>query len=173
MAPYTKQEAPFIQGRDPSTSREAAESMTPEKKAIQYAKLLKALRVAGPLGGTREELEHQTGILGNSIRPRLVELQDKGLVMQTTRRRKTLKGKDAFVLVAVECALVDDEVQPKRQTAWRGFQRLAPQILGAVEVITELWEAQPVEGRDPQKREKLLWLLTWLEGLVQGDECEK
>ena len=54
-----------------------------------------------PDGMTAEELETATGLSGNSVRPRLVELAEVNLVTRTERTRKTRQGRDAFVYVAV------------------------------------------------------------------------
>ena len=56
---------------------------------------------ASAYGLTAQEIEDRTGIAGNTVRPRLVELRDAGLIVEGPRFRKTRSGRWAVVWVAV------------------------------------------------------------------------
>lgn len=63
-------------------------------------RILAALDAAGPAGLTREEVESETGISGNSVRPRLRKLIDDGFVaVDPARTRATRSNRRAEVLV--------------------------------------------------------------------------
>jgi len=51
-------------------------------------------------GITRDELEAVSGLTGNTIRPRVRELEEEGFIEETDRTRKTRSGSMATVLVA-------------------------------------------------------------------------
>jgi hypothetical protein len=55
----------------------------------------------GERGATREEVEQATGFVGNTVRPRIVELTEAHLVREAGRTRPTTAGREAAVLVAV------------------------------------------------------------------------
>lgn len=50
-----------------------------------------------PNGATAQEIEAGTGIAGNTVRPRLVELREGGSVRDSGRTRKTASGRSAVV----------------------------------------------------------------------------
>ena len=89
LAPYS----------DPDTSRDAAKSIEPHLFRLQ-TKVLIELNWAWDryrMGLTAEQIEMQTGLSGNTVRPRLVELRRKGLVVKTDERRATMSGRKAAV----------------------------------------------------------------------------
>jgi hypothetical protein len=83
------------------TSVAAAAKIAGDPARRQRALILDWLRREGGLGMTRQEIEHATFLPGDSVRPRVLELIEAGLVRETDRTRKTTKGRDAAVLVAV------------------------------------------------------------------------
>jgi len=46
---------------------------------------------------TAEQVAIDTGYSGNTIRPRLRELEDRGLIRRSTKTRRTLSGRRAAV----------------------------------------------------------------------------
>lgn len=81
------------------TSDAAARAIEPKRPRLWWT-IFRALQ-NNPAGLTAEELEGVTGMAGNTIRPRLVELCETQLVTKTERTRKTRRGHDAVVYVAV------------------------------------------------------------------------
>lgn len=83
-----------------ATSRKAAESMK-HRRETQQERIVEFLRARGPRGATREELEINLKINGNSLRPRMKELEQQGVVKNSGNKRPTLSGRDAEVFVYV------------------------------------------------------------------------
>ena len=80
-----------------NTSYAAAVSVrrsAPAQREAVYA----ALYASGPL--TAEQLADHTGLSGDSIRPRLVELRREERVVDTGQRRRTRAGRFAVVWAA-------------------------------------------------------------------------
>ena len=77
---------------DEGTSREAAKRIVPHKSRLQ-AMVLEAMHG----GATAQEIEERTGLAGNTVRPRLVELRLRGLVEDSGERRETQAGRLAVV----------------------------------------------------------------------------
>jgi len=50
---------------------------------------------------TAEQIAIDTGLSGNTVRPRLIELRAQGLVRKTGKFRRTLSGRSAAVYEAV------------------------------------------------------------------------
>jgi predicted ArsR family transcriptional regulator len=50
---------------------------------------------------TAEQIAIDTGLSGNCVRPRLLELEELGLVRRSNARRRTLSGSTATVWEAV------------------------------------------------------------------------
>lgn len=57
---------------------------------------------SGVDGATLDELEQIMGVPGNTLRPRRVELHEKGFVIDSGKRRPTRTGKDAIVWIVPE-----------------------------------------------------------------------
>lgn len=89
-------------GRPPTngtpTSNDAADAIQSLTGRLRWL-VLDALRERGAEGATAEELEHATGLSGSTVRPRLIELRRKGLVMDSTRTRPTASGRRAVVWI--------------------------------------------------------------------------
>ena len=84
------------------TSRAAAEEIRPASETLRQT-VLEAICLRERYGATREELEAMTGLNGNTIRPRVAELLEQGLVvLPEGRTRKTKAGRQAAVLVGRE-----------------------------------------------------------------------
>lgn len=75
------------------TSDEAARKVEPKRTKYQQM-VLDALRIAD---ATADELETRTGLRGNTVRPRLVELVEANVIRRTDRKRPTRTGSPAFV----------------------------------------------------------------------------
>ena len=82
-----------------ATSRAAAESMEPHVNRLQK-KVLDALRLSRH-GESDESLGQITGLPQSTLRPRRVELVNKGLIKDSGETRKTLSGRSATVWIAI------------------------------------------------------------------------
>lgn len=82
------------------TSRGAARAIRHRAQTIRL-KIYDLLVSRGANGATREEVEQATGFVGNTVRPRIVELVEAHLVQESGRTRPTVAGRAASVLVAV------------------------------------------------------------------------
>ncbi len=69
-------------------------------EGTMLAMVYTAIYVSGKEGLTREEITEETGIGGDTVRPRVVTLVTHGMVREDGVR-KTRAGRDAAVLVAV------------------------------------------------------------------------
>lgn len=78
------------------TSKAAARSIAPRMNPTRM-KILGALLRSGPHGLTAQEIEQHTGMTGNSIRPRLVEMATLTWVSRGPEVRATKSGRDAAV----------------------------------------------------------------------------
>ena len=76
------------------TSRAAAESMK-EAAVTQRQRVLAYLQQHG--GHTDEEMQYALDMLGSTQRPRRLELQRAGLVVDSGAKRKTMSGRLATV----------------------------------------------------------------------------
>jgi len=85
--------------RHSATSVEAAQAIEPRAATLRR-RVLDYLRECGDRGATRQEVEAALGMSGNTVRPRVCELMEMGLVQETTETRLTPSGRRAFVLVA-------------------------------------------------------------------------
>ena len=85
--------------RHSQTSREAAETIEP-KAATLRRMVLDFIRGQGEHGATRQEIEAGLVMSGNTVRPRVCELMEMGLVVETDITRNTPSGRRAFVLRA-------------------------------------------------------------------------
>lgn len=81
-----------------ATSREAAIEIYPKAGTLR-ASVYEALAQAGDAGLTDEQIGQQIRMGGNTVRPRRVELVEKGLVRDSGRRRETGSGRKAVVWV--------------------------------------------------------------------------
>jgi len=81
------------------TSIAAADSQSPKKAAIDRERILMFVHESG--GATRDEIEVGTGIIGNTVRPRVHELiAQQFRLVEVNRVRPTRTGRDAFVLMS-------------------------------------------------------------------------
>ncbi len=76
------------------TSAAAAEAIEPHANRLR-AVVLAALQESGPM--TSQEIEDRTGLEGNTVRPRLVELREMGRVRDSGLTRPTRSGRDATI----------------------------------------------------------------------------
>jgi hypothetical protein len=67
------------------------------KTGTQRAKVLEAIRQAGPAGKTDQEIATLLGLAENSVWPRRLELADDGLIVDSGDRRGTSTGNPAIV----------------------------------------------------------------------------
>ena len=81
------------------TSIAAAESIEPSMGRLQQIVLAYVVE-RGQLGATREEIETGLELGGNTVRPRVKELERKGLVRVCNDTRATRSGRAANVLRA-------------------------------------------------------------------------
>ena len=96
------------------TSKAAAESMVPRAGA-QRLRVLRFIQDTKDFGATACEIEGGLGLSGNSVRPRIVELRNAGLIINSGVTRKTPSGRAAQVYVAVVwVTVVTDGDEPPR-----------------------------------------------------------
>jgi hypothetical protein len=81
------------------TSLAAAAAIRPTA-ATMRGQVLAAIVAAGVDGRTDDELQRELGLQGSSQRPRRIELQQAGLIVQSGEVRKTASGRSAVVWVA-------------------------------------------------------------------------
>lgn len=87
---------PPILGTAP-TSRKAAADIMPKIGSMRW-RVLEAIRQS--TGGlSAEQIEHAAGLSGNTVRPRLVELREAGLIFDSGAKIKTTSGKEAVVWI--------------------------------------------------------------------------
>jgi transcription initiation factor IIE alpha subunit len=82
------------------TSIAAARQIEPVA-GTQGHDIMAFVRGCGRQGATAEEIEMATGISGNSVRPRLVQLRRDNLVVDSGKVRPTRSKRQAVVWVAV------------------------------------------------------------------------
>ena len=88
---------PFAAGSD--TSEAAAQRANSSATKNQMLVIIRAVRLAGPAGLTREEIAVRTGIQDKQVDARTVRLGAAGLVMKTTSTRTGRSGRQQEVLV--------------------------------------------------------------------------
>lgn len=93
--PFTDQNVGF---KEPTTSREAAESMAVSAPILRVRVL--CVIEAAPTGLTADEAAARLGTSVLAVRPRITELQQGGLIQPTSMRRKNASGRSARVWVA-------------------------------------------------------------------------
>jgi hypothetical protein len=81
------------------TSIAAAAAIAPKRGRLQQI-ALEAIREAGWLGLTADELAEKVGMDRLSIQPRTSELKRKGLIRDSEQRRPNATGKRAIAWVA-------------------------------------------------------------------------
>lgn len=77
---FSRKFSAYARGRDPSTSHEAAESLTPEQVAIREREALYAVGLTGEEGAICSQVEAMTRRPWNSVSNRLAPLRRKGLI---------------------------------------------------------------------------------------------
>lgn len=91
--------APFVATSE--TSRGAAETIAPCTGRLK-ALVLNFICERGQAGATDEELAGALGMLSDTARARRVELRDRGLIVDSGKRRSTLRGRAAVVWVVTD-----------------------------------------------------------------------
>lgn len=86
--------------RHSATSLAAAEAIQPKLNSLQWH-VLHQIKLTKLYGATDEEVCGTTGLSGNTVRPRRIELLRKGLIRDSGRTRATASGRQAVVWVAV------------------------------------------------------------------------
>jgi hypothetical protein len=121
--------------------------------------VLRKIVFAGPHGMTRDDLCAALYLEPPTICPRVSELVKSGDVIETGRRRKTRKGRDAFVLVwhGVFNKERDGERPARKPSAKdREIRALRYQVEQLQKLVSRLrWEQQAAEQRDAMKAPKL------------------
>ena len=84
------------------TSDAAAIKMSGARASKIGAKLMAYMQGRGDYGATLQEAEFDTGISGNTIRPRMLTLRKRGQVVDSGLYRKTLDGNNAVVWVVAD-----------------------------------------------------------------------
>ena len=82
-----------------TTSQSAASRVAESTTATQNRRILRALWQSGINGCTRDELQTQCEMSGDSVRPRCKGLMARGLMEVSDEIRQTAKGRSAEVPV--------------------------------------------------------------------------
>jgi predicted transcriptional regulator len=85
------------------TSVAAAEIIRPSAAAIR-ARVADHVARCGDFGATEQEIEQALALPGNTVRPRLWELEKAGQVVKSIKTRLTRSGRQARVYVALSRA---------------------------------------------------------------------
>ncbi len=93
----------------PATSRLAAQSML-HASGMLRARVHDFIRSCGALGATDRETQAALGLSSDTEVPRRWELEKRGEVVRTNRRRPTPSGRSAGVYVAREFAAIGEGV---------------------------------------------------------------
>lgn len=80
------------------TSVAAARRIEPVRENLRQ-RVYQAVREAHPGGLTEQEIEDATGLPGNTVRPRIVELVNRAGLVDSGRTRKTRSGREAVVWI--------------------------------------------------------------------------
>ena len=88
--------APYVPTSE--TSKWAAESIAPCTGRLQSL-VFDFIRTRGQTGATDQELTEALGMLSDTARARRVELRDRGLIVDSGRRRSTRRGRAAVVWI--------------------------------------------------------------------------
>lgn len=81
------------------TSKAAAASIEPSKGSLQHD-VWRYIKLRGGYGATAQEVEHGLAVAGNTVRPRLRELEEMQLIQKTDNKRRTDSGREAVVYIA-------------------------------------------------------------------------
>ena len=92
------------------TSYGAARGIRGRSGALR-ARVFHYVLLRGEEGATLEEMELSLAIAGNTVRPRRVELEERGFIEDSGRRRPTCSGKSAIVWIIP--ALIADKARAK------------------------------------------------------------
>lgn len=79
------------------TSIAAARAIVPHLGRLQ-ADIAIYVKDRGETGATRSEIEAGLGLNGSTVRPRVLELIERGILRETDTQRKTSTGRCAVVL---------------------------------------------------------------------------
>ena len=90
--------APHPPSNRTQTSRDAAYYMRERADSIR-ARVYAYIKDQGEFGATREEMEFALGYSGDTLRPRVWELERAGRVVDSGARRRTSSGRPAMVMV--------------------------------------------------------------------------
>jgi hypothetical protein len=83
------------------TSFAAERAIKPKARQLR-AKVFLFILSRGALGATLEEIEQGLKLPGNTVRPRRVELEEKGFVKGSGKTRPTASGRSAIVWIVPE-----------------------------------------------------------------------
>ena len=90
-------DAPHV--KSSATSTAAAAELNETKRQIDREKVYRYIAERLWSGATREEIGYDLGMMGDTVRPRVVELMEAGRIIASGRFRKTRSGRDASVLI--------------------------------------------------------------------------
>lgn len=92
----------YVPSNGTPTSDAAAFKMMGSRASKIGAKLMTYMQGRGDYGATLQEAETDTGISGNTIRPRMLTLRKRGQVVDSGLYRKTLDDNNAVVWVVAD-----------------------------------------------------------------------
>ena len=98
-AEVARSRKPALSVLDSETSNEAARSIEPHRGDLRE-RVFQAI-AARAEGATAQEMEALTGLAGNTIRPRLVELYEANRIRRSGEKRRTKSGRRAEVWIVL------------------------------------------------------------------------
>ena len=99
MKKYNNEYAP---SNGAPTSDAAALKMSGARASKIGARLMAYMQGRGDYGATLQEAEMDTGISGNTLRPRMLTLRKRGQVVDSGQYRKTLDDNNAVVWMVAD-----------------------------------------------------------------------
>lgn len=88
-------------------------------------RVLDFVQSAGSHGATCDEAMNTLGLTHQSASPRFTDLQDRGLIVRTDRRRMTRSGRPAAIYVLAQFAGLFSSPRPNRADVFRAVIRAA------------------------------------------------
>ncbi len=140
--------APFARGS--ATSKAAAQAVAPYLSPMR-ARVCNALIQAHPAGLTCDDIEVATNTSHQSASPRLRELEALGIVRETTVKRATRSGHEAFVWELTGNA-------PSRSALKIAASKSAPSRDAIAKTVKHLREYDADIGLDADVMEVAEWL---------------
>lgn len=162
-------EYPFYGGTPPhqahsETSKQAALSAL-SSAATDRERILGFIKARGVTGATSDECQAEFNLAHQTGSARVAELLQAGLIIESGRRRKTRRGRDADVLVVAPPGTPPRTVQKQRKVPEGFTEEELPQLYLQ---YVKLCERARASGKDFKLDPLLVRLGYWLRGNAGG-----